>query len=303
LLLPSSCCGNGQNHNNKCDGACCCCWNNAAHRLRHRPIPHTLRGVERLQPIIWKLNTRRHYHNLPQVPCHDTLSWHEKRNQGVFRGKLTGGGGVPKSIANANDNNAALLSNEAKCRQMPRCSMVLRHLNSSWVDARLTSTSGKVPDVIVPERIIDGQLQQQQQHPGWNLTAPKPLSLQEMLSYKAIIILEGNDVSSGLKWALLSNSVVIMPPPTMTSWLMEELLEPWVHYVPLQPHDGNDFSDVEAQVQWVVQHAAEAQRIAHRATLWIKDLVFHADAAKDDEYIYREMLRRYQQHFAPRAAS
>ncbi len=41
-------------------------------------------------------------------------------------------------------------------------------------------------------------------------------------------MLEGNDVASGLKWALLSQSVVMMPPPQHTSWAMEELLQPWV---------------------------------------------------------------------------
>jgi hypothetical protein len=277
---------------------CCCCWNGP------RPIPHTIRGVGRLQPIIWKLNTRRHYHNLPQVPCQD-IAWEEKRNQGVFRGKLTGGG-VAKNKANAkpnamdsgndhdtNGNSNSSLSDEAKCLQMPRCAMVLKHINSSLVDARLTSTSGKVPNVIIPDNDSPRGGGGEHHHPGWNLTAPKPLSLQEMLTYKAIVILEGNDVSSGLKWALLSNSVVLMPPPTMTSWLMEEWLEPWVHYVPLLP----DLTNVEAQVQWVVQHSAEAQRIAHRGSLWVKDLVFHANAKMDDEIIFREMLRRYRQHF------
>jgi hypothetical protein len=39
---------------------------------------------------------------------------------------------------------------------------------------------------------------------------------------------EGNGVASGLKWALLSQSVVLMPPPKHTSWDMEKLLEPLV---------------------------------------------------------------------------
>jgi hypothetical protein len=41
-------------------------------------------------------------------------------------------------------------------------------------------------------------------------------------------MIAGNDVASGLKWALFSQSVVLMPPPNHTSWAMEELLEPWV---------------------------------------------------------------------------
>ena len=79
----------------------------------------------------------------------------------------------------------------------------------------------------------------------------------------------------------------------MTSWLMEELLEPWVHFVPLY----SDLSNVETQIEWIVRHSAEAQRIAHRVTLWMKDLVFHPQAVQDEEIIFQEMLRRYGQHF------
>ena len=92
---------------------------------------------------------------------------------------------------------------------------------------------------------------------------------------------------------LLSQSVVLMPPPTKTSWAMEELLQAWVHYIPLQ----SDLSDVEQKIQWMLDHDNESQQIAYRASLWIKDLVFHPEAPQDDAAIYREMLQRYKAHF------
>jgi hypothetical protein len=101
------------------------------------------------------------------------------------------------------------------------------------------------------------------------------------------------DVSSGLKWALYSNSVVLMPRPTFTSWAMEERLEPWVHYVPLR----DDLSDVEDRVRWVIDHPDQARAIAHAGTLWISDLVYHPHADDDDEAIVREMFLRYKRHF------
>ena len=55
----------------------------------------------------------------------------------------------------------------------------------------------------------------------------------------------GNDVSSGLKWALLSRSVVIMQTPTKTSYAMKELLQPWTHYIPIDDR----FSDVEDKMK------------------------------------------------------
>jgi hypothetical protein len=115
------------------------------------------------------------------------------------------------------------------------------------------------------------------------------LRKKEILRYKVVISLEGNDVSSGLKWMLFSNSVVMMQPPTVTSWLMEELLEPWVHYIPL----NQDGSNTEEMVKWVSENDLKARKIAERSTLFMYDLVYHADAAKDDLAIKKEILRRY----------
>lgn len=63
-------------------------------------------------------------------------------------------------------------------------------------------------------------------------------SIPWLLGFKYLLLLEGNDVATGLKWALSSGSLVFMPPPTKESWLMEGLLEPWKHYVPVsRPED------------------------------------------------------------------
>ena len=45
--------------------------------------------------------------------------------------------------------------------------------------------------------------------------------------------LEGNDVATQLKFALRSNSVVVMPPPKWENFLLHGLLKPWVHFVPV----------------------------------------------------------------------
>lgn len=67
-------------------------------------------------------------------------------------------------------------------------------------------------------------------------------SIKELLENKFLISLEGNDVATGLKWMLASNSVVFMPISTMESWVLESQLKPWVHFVPLM-HDGSDLME------------------------------------------------------------
>ena len=167
-------------------------------------------------------------------------------------------------------------SEKEVCLMMHRCRLALQTGNSPLIDAQLTGKEKWIP------RVVD----------GIQVYGDKK-TYAEILEYKAIIMLEGNDISSGFKWALYSNSVVLTEPPTKTSWAMEELLQPWVHYVPL----NSDLSDVEEKMQWVLDHQEEAQRISHQGSLWIQDLLYHPDAATEEEEIYDEMIRRYKAHF------
>eukprot|EP00978_Attheya_sp_CCMP212_P039412 scaffold204569_cov53-Attheya_sp.AAC.2 len=104
---------------------------------------------------------------------------------------------------------------------------------------------------------------------------------------------KGNELASGLAWSLLSKSVVFMQTPQYTSWLMEESLEPWVHYIPI----AKELTDLEEKMKWVMEHDTEARHIAERGTLWVYDLLFHDDADKDDELLKIEMAHRYMAHF------
>lgn len=222
-------------------------------------------GMSVLQPIVWKLATHRHFGLLDHVAVKD-IPWEEKQNIAIFRGQLTG----------SRDGYDGTLSDIQNCLNMRRCRLVYEHANSKLVNAKLTNTRGRLPDKLG----------------GVKLTT-ESVTIRHLLRYKGIIMLEGNDVASGLKWSLLSNSVVLMPIPKHTSWAMEELLVPWVHYVPL----ADDLSDVEMKMQWVINHSDHARRISYAATLWIQDLVYHPDAAEEDRWIQEEIIRRYRQHF------
>ena len=71
-------------------------------------------------------------------------------------------------------------------------------------------------------------------------------SMPFMLRHRYLISAEGYDVATNLKWALWARSAIIIPRPTMCSWLMEDRLEPWVHHVPVAP----DFSNLTDAVDW-----------------------------------------------------
>ena len=108
-------------------------------------------------------------------------------------------------------------------------------------------------------------------------TAKPGTSPTSMLRYRCLISAEGYDVATNLKWALWSASAVIMPRPTVCSWLMEDRLEPWVHYVPVAP----DFSNLTEAVDWCEEavNAGACERIGAAGREFIKEHRFKdADA-------------------------
>lgn len=93
----------------------------------------------------------------------------------------------------------------------------------------------------------------------------KQLSRAALLEYKYVLSLPGNDVATNLKWLMAQNSVVVMPTPKVEGWLMEGLLKPYVHFVPL-----DDPRDVDAVLAWMRTHDTECRAIVRRANEWIR---------------------------------
>ena len=84
------------------------------------------------------------------------------------------------------------------------------------------------------------------------------MSVESQMRSKFVISAQGNDVATNLKYLLASNSVPIMVRPTVCSWVMEDRLRPWVHYLPV----AEDYSDLEDTRAWGAEHPEECRRIA-----------------------------------------
>ena len=149
----------------------------------------------KLSPILWRLNTVCHWNTLPGALRKD-VSWQAKANGAFFGCDMTG--------------NVTGSTDFEKCASNPRCNFVLNHANSTLIDAPITDHLN-----CLSSQTVNG-IQVVKQRVG----------LDVIQKFKITISLEGNDVASGLKWSLQSASVVLMPPPTRTTWAMEELLEP-----------------------------------------------------------------------------
>jgi hypothetical protein len=95
------------------------------------------------------------------------------------------------------------------------------------------------------------------------------LSIKEQLESKFLISIEGNDVATNLKWVLYSNSVVIMPVPTVCSWLMEDKLISGTHYIEIK----SDYSDLEEKYKWCLNNLETCKKIAENGKIYIKQFL------------------------------
>ena len=117
--------------------------------------------------------------------------------------------------------------------------------------------------------------------------------MEEQLQYKYILSVEGNDVSTGLKWQLTSNSVVFMAEPITVSFAMEELLVPFVHYVPVK----EDYSNLVEMVEWARMNDNKCKFISQQATAYMEKLWNSKEAQDEYVAIQRELGERYHSQF------
>jgi len=108
-----------------------------------------------------------------------------------------------------------------------------------------------------------GQINKEGGNPEW---IKSKISIQQHLNYKFILCLQGNDVATNLKWVMSSNSIAVMPKPTMETWFMEGLLVGGKHYIEIK----DDYSDLEEQLKFYIAHPGECQRIIDNAHLHCK---------------------------------
>lgn len=98
----------------------------------------------------------------------------------------------------------------------------------------------------------------------------KSLTMEELLTNKFLVSIEGNDVASNLKWVLASNSLCLMPVPKIESWLMEGLLVPWTHYVPF---DIESKQSLEEVYEWCVANPDKCKKIIDNANSFMSNFM------------------------------
>lgn len=165
----------------------------------------------------------------------DKIIFEDKKNQAVWRGATNGFRKI--------DSNQFVIKN----RRSNRFLIVEKYLNSNSADVGLSKINR---DTLLFR---------------YKLALKENMTIQQMRQYKYIISLEGNDKDSGLNWKLKSNSVVLMCKPIINSWLMEEKLQPNVHYIQIK----DDLSDLEEKIDWCNNHSNICHDIIYNANQYM----------------------------------
>jgi Glycosyl transferase family 90 len=205
--------------------------------------------------ILALLNERRHYQQVDIVKEAREITWDKKKDVLIWRGSTTGKPWEPGS----------------------RLNVVKRYYNSTekgidiaFSRINLTSRQRNFSDA---ENYVRDRVDEI-----------------DMLQYKYLLSIEGNDVATGLKWMLYSNSLVFMPPPRYETWAMEGLLVPYYHYIPVAP----DYHDLLEKLEWARKYDKACQTISKQATQFMEDLYVSEQAKQDTYDIHQEIVQRYE---------
>jgi Glycosyl transferase family 64 domain/Glycosyl transferase family 90/Sulfotransferase family len=208
----------------------------------------------RKRNILALLHEKRHFGDVT-LTRKDPVSWNEKEDKVVWRGATTGADPLKPGS---------------------RYRAVLQYINST-VDG-IDIAFNKV-----------ATLQDSKVPTGPDLLR-KGLPSEELEKFKYLVSIEGNDVATGLKWMLYSNSVVMMAPPTKETWAMEGLLVPYYHYIPL----AKDLSDIKEKLDWARRNDVLCRKISQQATRFMEELYTSEKAKKDNILIHQQIARRYE---------
>jgi len=199
-------------------------------------IPYICKTRRRRQGnIILNMNYPRHWNLYNELLKNRDISFRRKNNKIIWRGSTTG--------QEYNRGN--------------RFNLVKKYFDYYEKNPHVDIAFSKNAKINLEDKV--GICQDKLNYKNYTRGA---LNMKKMLNYKFLISVEGNDVSSGLKWMLLSNSVVLMPKPKVNSWLMEIKLESWLHYIPL----ADDFSDVLIMYKWCLKNLRLCEIIAKKST-------------------------------------
>jgi hypothetical protein len=194
------------------------------------------------------LNIERHFGPI-KISVRDHISFKDKEPVAFWRGVTTG------------ESDCWLKGTKRQnVPGCPRWNLITRWANSSSpvVDVGLSSIVQDSEDKYIEK--------------NYSPYLKTALGIQEMLKFRYLISVEGNDCASNLKWAMASRSVVMMPHPLRETFFGEGLLKPYIHYIPIR----SDTEDLESKIRFCEANLDFCESVAKNARQYT--LQFHKNS-------------------------
>lgn len=227
------------------------------------PLIVKSRSIGSPNATLLKLYQRRHWVEIDKV-YHEDCHFQSKKDMAIWRGASTGYWGAA-AITDITSQRYNLFVNWAGDR-------------SGLLDLGMTQECQWLYRKLSPgeARMMKGYYEK-----------PK-MTREDILRYKYIISLEGNDVSSGLNWILASASVPIMPVPSAESWLMEGNLKPWIHFAPIQANT----SDLLEVIEILQENPDLANSIAMNGKQYMRKFLDHDNERQLSRLVLQNFIKR-----------
>ena len=187
--------------------------------------------------VPWEMDL---YYTSARMRAESFVAWASKRDTLVWRGGTTGNG-LRRAFVHG-----------------------LAHLDTNDVDVKFSAVVQGRPSWVKPRGCASSRAPCATRGPYMG----NAMGRRQLLRYRYILSLEGNDIASNLAWLLGHNSLVMMPPPTWENYLLHGRLSPWVHYVPVATPE-----EVPVALRWARAHEAACQRIIANANGWVEQLL------------------------------
>ncbi len=176
----------------------------------------------------------------PDLSQCENIPWGDKKPQAVFRGSSTGVG----------------VSLETNMR-LKLAHMALKE--PDMLDAGITKWCTR------PRKLKGSADLQTQDISSFEFGLTEPLSLSEQAEFKYIVHVDGHVAANRLAAELATGSVILKVDSKWKLWF-SELLQPYIHYVPIK----SDLSDLFEQIAWCVENDDQCQTIAQNALAFYK---------------------------------
>ncbi|PJF16442.1 Glycosyltransferase, family GT90 [Paramicrosporidium saccamoebae] len=193
--------------------------------------------------------------------------WGEKQKKAIFRGNVR-----PSVLQHVNGRLQFVNVTEETYKQLGRTKLyILGQIRPDLLDVGLYGKGLHTGRSIID--LLDYEFK------------PPISMLHQAQQFRYVLYAEGACGWADRLKVLLASGMLVLMQETPCVEHFQKLLQPWVHYVPI----NNDFSDLLDRIEWANANEETVREIVHNA----QEFALHYNSQRGWDYYLENLLRRY----------